>query len=153
MDKHIEEVKTTQLQIRIREDVKDDLKIAAGMKGLSTSGMILSLITKAVSEAKLENPALFGVEHIPPHRSRFDVYAEALDAPDFSESEWQLMETYFKDHVETWKRFQRERMTPEPERVLAPIVAHIGPGDLTKAEAQKMIDAVDIGEKRKRKTG
>lgn len=42
--------------------------------------------------------------------SRFDMYAERFDAHGLSDSEWQMLETHFKDYVETWKRFQKERL-------------------------------------------
>lgn len=41
--------------------------------------------------------------------SRFEIYAETFDAKDLSDSEWQMLETYFRDHVEMWKRFQKEK--------------------------------------------
>lgn len=144
MDETKEDVKTTQLQIRIREDVKEDLKIVAEIRGQSVSGVILSLITKAIHETKAEHPALFGVEHIPPHRSRFDVYAKALGGEGFSESEWQLMETYFKQHVETWKQFQRERVEtgknlPE-QKPVGKVIARIDPGvNQTKEDVRRMV--------------
>lgn len=41
--------------------------------------------------------------------TRFEIYAETFDAHDISESEWQMLETYFRDHVKTWQRWQKER--------------------------------------------
>lgn len=102
-----DESKDTQLQLRMKESVKSDLKVLATLKGLSMSATILSLITKAVSDARREFPEKYGLTSIPPHRSRFDVYAEAFES-DLSESEWQLLETHFKERVNEYKRFRRE---------------------------------------------
>lgn len=41
--------------------------------------------------------------------SRFEIYAETFDAHDLSDSEWEMLETYFNDHVKTWQKFQKER--------------------------------------------
>lgn len=79
--------------------------------------------------------------------SRFEIYAETFDAHDLSESEWQMLETYFNDHVKTWQKFQKERTSPPVEqRSLAPVVARIEPGKPTKQDVQRMIDADKIGE-------
>src|SRR6476660_2359048 len=39
----------------------------------------------------------------------FEIYAERFDAHDLSETEWQFLETYFKDQVELFKRAKEER--------------------------------------------
>lgn len=73
--------------------------------------------------------------------TRFEIYADRFDAHDLSNSEWEMLETYFRDHVETWKRFQRERMAgayvPPVEKPLAPVVARIEPG-ITKESVRRI---------------
>lgn len=51
--------KATHLQIRIREDIKEDLRITSELKGLSVSGLVHSLIVKAVREEKEKEPQAF----------------------------------------------------------------------------------------------
>lgn len=59
--REVSETQATQLQIRIRENLKDELKITANEKGLTVSALIHSLIVKAVRDAKHENPLAFGL--------------------------------------------------------------------------------------------
>lgn len=59
METNKEDVRTTHLQLRIHEDIKEDLKITAKLKGLSLSAMILSLIVKAIREEKENSPHAF----------------------------------------------------------------------------------------------
>lgn len=61
-----DESKSSFLQIRIREDLKDELKIAAELRGLTVSGLLHSLISRAVSESRRENPAAFPDYDPPP---------------------------------------------------------------------------------------
>ena len=144
----MEDVKTTQLQIRIREDLKDELKIVANLKGLTTSALIHSLIMKAVAEVKAERPELFGLEHIPPHRSRFDVYAETFDGEALTESEWQFLEVLFKDRVDAFKQAKGK----PPGHNLAPVVAELHKPVDPKDEIRKMIDIDEINEVERRTT-
>lgn len=60
-----EDSKASQLQIRIREDLKEDLRATAEFKGLTVSSLIHSLIVKAVRDAKKENPEAFGLVKLP----------------------------------------------------------------------------------------
>jgi hypothetical protein len=61
MEKHEKDgpAKGTFLQIRISEDLKEDLRITAQLKGLTPSALINSLIVKAVREMKAEEPSAF----------------------------------------------------------------------------------------------
>ena len=36
----------------------------------------------------------------------YEIYAERFDAHDLTETEWQLLETYFNDHVKALKEFK-----------------------------------------------
>lgn len=45
----------------------------------------------------------------PPRPSHFDIYAERFDAADLSESEWQFLETFFKQNVDHYRE-QRKRL-------------------------------------------
>ena len=66
MDKEVfADQKSSFLQIRIREDLKDDLKIAADSCGLTVSGLLHLLINKAVSELRRERPDAFP-DYVPP---------------------------------------------------------------------------------------
>lgn len=47
------------LQIRIREDVKEELAVLAELRGLSMSALINSLIVRAIREEKMESPEAF----------------------------------------------------------------------------------------------
>jgi antitoxin component of RelBE/YafQ-DinJ toxin-antitoxin module len=47
------------LQIRIREEVKQDLAVLAELRGLSMSALINSLIVKAIREEKNADPIAF----------------------------------------------------------------------------------------------
>lgn len=81
--------------------------------------------------------------------TRYEIYAERFDAHDLEDTEWQLLEAYFNDHVERLKAFKEEMKQRQAEAMRAPVVARIEPGnrpELTKADAQRMIDAADIGE-------
>jgi antitoxin component of RelBE/YafQ-DinJ toxin-antitoxin module len=51
--------KDGRLYLRIREDIKNDLKITAELHGLTMSSLINSLIVKAIREAKIESPQSF----------------------------------------------------------------------------------------------
>lgn len=165
MDKNVEDVRTTQLQIRIREDLKEDLKVVAELNRLSLSATIHFLTAQAVHKAKEENPEAFGAT-IPPHRSRYDVYAEYLDGDDLSYTEWQYMEQSFKrlviEHRAFKERVKQEQTAiakEETARQRAEVIGRIEPeiGASTRADAQRMIDAADIGatgrQKRRKKTG
>ena len=81
-----------------RFDVKKDT-LTALAKGLGVAAEDVFRVARGLTE----NP------------SRFEIYAETFDAHDLSESEWQMLETYFRDHVETWKRFQKERVKAAKE--------------------------------------
>lgn len=78
----------TFLQIRINEDLKEELRVAAEVKGLTQSALIHSLIVKAVREAKLETPSAFP-DYFPPPvilgEAEFDrILFEALDAKEMT---------------------------------------------------------------------
>lgn len=47
------------LHIRIKPDIKDDLKILSDMRGLTVSGLVQHLIVKAIREGKNEDPSIF----------------------------------------------------------------------------------------------
>lgn len=82
-----DESKTTQLQIRIREDLKNDLRVLAELKGLSVSATVHTLIVKAVRDAKAENPYAFGRADIPVvvGASEIDqILLEAFDGKPFT---------------------------------------------------------------------
>lgn len=51
--------KDTWLQIRIREEIKDDLRIAAELRGLTVSALLHSLIVKTIREEKEVQPSAF----------------------------------------------------------------------------------------------
>ena len=53
------------LQIRIREDVKQELGILAEARGLSMSALINSLVVKAIRDEKSQDPDLFKTQTIP----------------------------------------------------------------------------------------
>lgn len=55
-------------------------------------------------------------------RTRFEDYAERFDAPEFSYTEWQTIESQFNDIVKTWQRHETQR------KGMTKVVAHIGPG-------------------------
>jgi hypothetical protein len=57
--------KDTYLQLRIREDIKEDLRIVAELRGLSVSGLIHSQIVKMIREEKENSPQLFPVQERP----------------------------------------------------------------------------------------
>lgn len=44
-----------------------------------------------------------------PKPTRFKIYAERFDGGDLSDTEWQLLETYFNDHVQKWKAAKEQR--------------------------------------------
>lgn len=48
-----------RLHIRIRPDLKEDLKVLAELRGLTSSALIHSLITREVQEARKSDPAEF----------------------------------------------------------------------------------------------
>lgn len=54
--------KDTYLQIRIRESLKDDLKLVSEARGLSVSALVHSLIVKAIREERKDAPEVF-TEH------------------------------------------------------------------------------------------
>lgn len=58
------EQKSTWIQLRINMELKEDLKRVADSKGLSASGFLHSMITKAVNDAKTEHPELFGLRNV-----------------------------------------------------------------------------------------
>lgn len=49
-----------QLHIRVRPDIKEDLKILAELRGLTMSGFVHSLIVRSIREEKLQFPESFG---------------------------------------------------------------------------------------------
>lgn len=73
-------------------------------------------------------------------RTRFEDYAERFDAPEFSYSEWQLIESQFDDIVKTWQRHEAQR------KGMNKVAAHIGPGIDPKTEARRMVekDALEL---------
>lgn len=52
-------LKDSRLDLRIREDVKKDLKVMAELHGLSMTGFINSLIVRAIREEKDREPRAF----------------------------------------------------------------------------------------------
>lgn len=54
-------MKAKFLQIRIREDIKDDFQKVAELRGLSVSALIHSLIVKTIREEKQAAPEAFQV--------------------------------------------------------------------------------------------
>lgn len=89
MDKNEEQdIKTDFLQIRIREDVKEDIKIVAKLRKASVSALILTLIHKLIREAKAETPEAFP-DYNPPlkivNESGMDeILYEALDGKELT---------------------------------------------------------------------
>ncbi len=87
---------------------------------------------------------------------RFDIYAERFDAHELSKSEWQFLETMFKDQVDRF-RYEKEeykrRAIADGERP-APVVARIEPGkpDATREDIAKNLRAASDAIK-KRKAG
>lgn len=51
--------KGTYVQLRIRDEIKEDLQIAAEIEGLSMSAFIHQLIVKKISEIKRSEPRAF----------------------------------------------------------------------------------------------
>lgn len=51
--------KEDRLNIRIRPDIKEDLRITADLRGQSVSGLIHSLVVKAIREEKDREPRAF----------------------------------------------------------------------------------------------
>jgi hypothetical protein len=51
--------KGTYIQFRVREDIKEDIQRVAELRGLTTSGLIHSLIVKAIREEKERDPQAF----------------------------------------------------------------------------------------------
>jgi hypothetical protein len=53
------DVKTKFLQIRISEEIKNDLQVVAELRGLSTSALIHSLIVRTIRAEKEHDPRAF----------------------------------------------------------------------------------------------
>lgn len=66
-------------------------------------------------------------------KDRFEIYAERFDAHDIVESEWQFLEAYFKDYVDSFRAGKKEReanirkmIEGDLKTPADKIVAHIG---------------------------
>lgn len=75
-----------------------------GEAKLSTLEAIAIAFDMSIEDVTL---AARGIERRP---QRFEIYADRFDAHDLSDSEWQLLEVYFNDHVKAWKKFQQDRL-------------------------------------------
>lgn len=75
--------KSSFVQIRIREDLKEDLKVTADLRGLTVSALLHSLINRAVLEGRREHPKAYSDYSPPPEivaESEFDrILLEASD--------------------------------------------------------------------------
>jgi uncharacterized protein (DUF1778 family) len=64
-----------RLHIRIRPDLKEDIKVLAELRGLSVSALVHSLLVKEVAEVRKSDPAEFErmrkklSKHTPHHSS------------------------------------------------------------------------------------
>lgn len=56
--------KDTYIQVRIRDDLKEDVQITASARGLTMSALIHSLLTQAVREEKEKYPQVFKTQRI-----------------------------------------------------------------------------------------
>lgn len=61
----ISKAKDAFLQIRIREDIKQELAILAEIRGLSMSALINSLVVQAIRAEKGHDPEPFKTQTIP----------------------------------------------------------------------------------------
>lgn len=92
---------------------------------------------------------------------RFEIYAEAFNAADFTPDEWRIMEDYFREHVNKWKQLKAEHKKfvggmeawaeAEDKKHFAPVVARIEPGKKLKAvPPPRTINSDEIAEAERR---
>lgn len=51
--------KNTYIQVRIREDVKEELRLVADARGLTISALIHSMIVKTIRDERTQHPEVF----------------------------------------------------------------------------------------------
>jgi predicted DNA binding CopG/RHH family protein len=75
----LDKAKDTYIQIRIRDDLKEDIQITAKARGLTMSALIHSLLTQAVRQEKEQYPEAFEVK---PKKRLAPVVARIEPGPD-----------------------------------------------------------------------
>lgn len=55
----VAKTKDDHLHIRLKPSVKEDLKTLAELRGMTMSGLVYSMIVRAIREEKMQFPALF----------------------------------------------------------------------------------------------
>lgn len=112
----------------------------------------LALIAKGIGVPELDLFRVASGEDLgrPLH---YQIYAERLDGQELEDTEWQFLEFYFKQYVDSFKagkverQAQIEKMISELKNTrLAPVVARIEPGKPTKDEVRRMINNDDVNE-------
>ena len=117
-------------------------RISGGYVNLIENGQV---VTAAVSVEKLKALAkglgiaeddLFRIARgMTVGPTKFEIFAEAFDAHDLTESEWQYLSLYFKDQIDRfradkvdYRKMIEQQQTEPPKAKLAPVVARIDPG-------------------------
>ena len=139
------DIENVLLNIQIPRTVRDEFKIAAKLKGSTMSASLYQHILQTIRQEKDASPQSFP-DYVHQEKEvsarssdRFREYAEAFDADDLSENEWQYLELYFRDKVNEWRA---RRPTP---------IAGFSP-DLPPTISGPTHDQTEI-EKPKRKAG
>ncbi|MCZ2391330.1 MAG: helix-turn-helix transcriptional regulator [Acidobacteria bacterium] len=83
-------------------------KIASGEIS-SSSAKTIALIAEGLDVDKVDLLRLASGEDMG-RPYRFSIYEKEFDGEGLSDSEWQLLETYFRQTVVHWRQFQRERV-------------------------------------------
>lgn len=60
----VSKAKDTYIQVRIHEDLKDDVQTTANARGLTMSGLIHSLLVQAIRTEKDQYPEIFKTQKI-----------------------------------------------------------------------------------------
>lgn len=135
------------LNIQIPRTVRDEFKIAAKLKGTTMSASLYRHILQTIRQEKDASPQAFPdyvhEEKTVSARSsdRFREYAEAFDADDLSENEWQYLELYFRDKVNEWR-----------QRRPTPLMGHTPnvPPTISGPTHEEKIDEIETRLKRKK---
>jgi hypothetical protein len=106
------DIENVLLNIQIPRTVRDEFKIAAKLKGSTMSASLYQHILQTIRQEKDASPQSFP-DYVHQEKEvsarssdRFREYAEAFDADDLSENEWQYLELYPLLHLYQWLRLQ-----------------------------------------------
>lgn len=167
--------KSEYVQFRIRDDIKRELKIVAELRGLSMSSLIHSLVVQAIREEREASPHAFKSVQTVYRNLSFDLddAIRTIGDPNDIMEAWMTSEgrDYPQDFgvvfFEGWESFSPAKrrkalidtrtMLDRALQLARPknnVVARISPPlrNDPRADAQKMIDDVEIKPARKRKT-